>query len=82
MTHYVHIDTEIVLGNGLVGPDEGSPELMGPFGSNNEQIEWLIADLAAVNRTVTPWYVEAFREPTSNNSQPQPDMRAPHIVAQ
>ncbi|KUJ16457.1 Metallo-dependent phosphatase [Mollisia scopiformis] len=59
MTHFIHIDTETDLGNGLVGPDEGSPEYGGPFGSyTNQQVDWLTADLAAaVNRTLTPWVV-------------------------
>ena len=57
MVHFIHIDTETDLGNGLVGPDEGSPEYGGPFGTYNQQIDWLAADLAAVNRTVTPWIV-------------------------
>jgi hypothetical protein len=57
MTHFVHIDTETDLGNGLVGPDEGSPENGGPFGSYNQQINWLTNDLASVNRTLTPWVV-------------------------
>lgn len=57
MVHFVHIDTETDLGNGLIGPDEGSPEYAGPFGSDNQQIDWLADDLASVNRTVTPWIV-------------------------
>lgn len=57
MTHFVHIDTETDLGNGLVGPDEGSPEYGGPFGSYNQQINWLTNDLASINRTLTPWVV-------------------------
>jgi hypothetical protein len=57
MVHFIHLDTETDLGNGLVGPDEGSPEFGGPFGTYNQQIDWLTADLAAVNRTVTPWIV-------------------------
>jgi hypothetical protein len=58
MTHFVHIDTETDLGNGLVGPGEGSPEYGGPFSSyTNQQVDWLTLDLAAVNRTVTPWVV-------------------------
>jgi hypothetical protein len=51
-------DTETDLGNGLVGPDENSPEYGGPFGAyTNQQVDWLQADLAAVNRSVTPWIV-------------------------
>jgi hypothetical protein len=57
MTHFVHIDTETDLGNGVVGPDEGNPEFGGPFGSYNQQINWLTNDLASVNRAVTPWVV-------------------------
>lgn len=57
MVHFVHIDTETDLGNGLVGPDEGDPEHAGPFGTTNQQINWLQNDLASVNKTVTPWIV-------------------------
>ncbi|CZR64193.1 uncharacterized protein PAC_14091 [Phialocephala subalpina] len=49
MTHFIRIDAETDLGNGLVGPDEGSPEFGGPFGSYNQQITWLTNDLASVN---------------------------------
>jgi hypothetical protein len=51
------VDTETDLGNGLVGPSEGSPEFGGPFGYPNQQIDWLANDLASVNRTLTPWIV-------------------------
>jgi len=57
MAHFIHIDTETDLGNGLVSPDEGSPEYGGPFGSYNQQINWLTKDLASVNRTLTPWVI-------------------------
>ncbi|TVY84030.1 Acid phosphatase [Lachnellula suecica] len=57
MAHFVILDTETDLGNGLVGPDEGSPEYGGPFGAYNQQINWLTNDLASVNRTNTPWIV-------------------------
>lgn len=55
LTHYVHIDTETDFGNGIVAPDEGNPEFTGPFGAANQQVNWLAADLAKVNRTKTPW---------------------------
>jgi len=57
MVHFVQIDTETDLGHGLVGPDEGSPEYSGPFATQDAQLNWLQADLAAVNRTKTPWIV-------------------------
>ncbi|KAF8857110.1 Metallo-dependent phosphatase [Acephala macrosclerotiorum] len=57
MAHFVHIDTETDLGNGLIGPDEGSPEYGSPFGGYNQQITWLDNDLASANRTLTPWIV-------------------------
>ncbi|KAK9459060.1 Metallo-dependent phosphatase-like protein [Lipomyces oligophaga] len=61
MVHYVAINTETDLGNGLIGEDDvDGPEDMhsGPFGSyENEQIDWLEKDLASVNRTLTPWIV-------------------------
>lgn len=58
MTKFISIDTETDLGNGLMGPDEGKPRYGGPFGSYpNEQVDWLANELAAVDRTVTPWIV-------------------------
>jgi hypothetical protein len=61
MTHFVQVDTETDLGHGFIGPDEvGGAEKMNskPFGSYmNAQTDWLIKDLAAVNRTKTPWVV-------------------------
>ena len=52
---------------GLIGPDN-------PGGSSgdtdtiqtlyaNQQVDWLAADLAAVNRTLTPWVVTAGHRP-------------------
>jgi hypothetical protein len=61
MTHFVHINTETDLGNGLVGPDSA---FGGPFGSYlNQQIDWLTNDLASVNRTLTPWVVALGHRP-------------------
>lgn len=57
LTHFINIDTETDLGHGLIGPDEGDPEFTGPFGVMNQQANWLAGDLAAVNRTRTPWCV-------------------------
>ncbi len=53
------------LGHGLIGPDEpaGGPEDSGPFALMNAQANWLTADLAAVDRTKTPWVVVAGHRP-------------------
>lgn len=64
----LQIDTETDLGNGLAGPDEpagGNNENSGPFGTTNQQRNWLINDLASVNRTLTPWLIVSgkSREP-------------------
>ncbi|KAK9452081.1 Metallo-dependent phosphatase-like protein [Limtongia smithiae] len=67
MVHYVAINTETDLGNGLIGEDDiDGPEDMdsGPFGSyQNEQIDWLEKDLAAVNRSLTPWIIVMGHRP-------------------
>jgi hypothetical protein len=65
MVHYVMLDTETDLGNELVGPSEpaGGTENAGPFGKYNQQIEWLKADLVAVDRTKTPWLIVGGHRP-------------------
>ncbi|KAF8320020.1 Metallo-dependent phosphatase [Clavulina sp. PMI_390] len=67
MAHIVMFDTETDFGNGLIGPEElnGSSGLNnGPFGTyQNEQIDFLHADLAAVDRKKTPWVVAAGHRP-------------------
>ncbi|KAK2462526.1 hypothetical protein APHAL10511_005496 [Amanita phalloides] len=63
MVHYIQLDTETDLGHGLIGPSEpGGPDNQdsGPFGSYMDaQINWLRADLAAIDRKKTPWVVAA-----------------------
>lgn len=59
MVHFTMIDTETDFDH---APDQsdGSANLgAGPFGSNGQQLEFLEADLASVDRTVTPWVVVA-----------------------
>ncbi|EMC92676.1 hypothetical protein BAUCODRAFT_27030 [Baudoinia panamericana UAMH 10762] len=66
MVHFVHFDTETDLGHGFVAPDEpggSGGENSGPFGYMNQQTQWLMADLAAVNRSLTPWIVAAGHRP-------------------
>lgn len=56
MTHFVMFDTETDLGKGLTGAEEagGSQNLKnGPFGGVNQQINFLDADLASVDRSIT-----------------------------
>ncbi|KAI1822687.1 Metallo-dependent phosphatase-like protein [Xylaria intraflava] len=64
MLHYVMIDTETDFAN---APDEpGGPAGLngGPFGSTaNQQLSFLKADLASVDRTITPWVVVGGHRP-------------------
>lgn len=56
MTHFVVFNTETDIESGVAGPEEkgGSEGLNnGPFGSANQQIEFLKADLAGVDRKLT-----------------------------
>jgi len=66
LTHFVQIDTETDLGHGLIGPTEpGGSEGFhtGPFGTPNQQIDWLERDLASVDRSKTPWVVVLAHRP-------------------
>ena len=63
MVHFVMFDTETDLGKGLIGPEEfGGRQLLdnGPFGTENQQISFLDADLSSVNRKVTRMYMCFF----------------------
>lgn len=63
--HFVVIDTETDLGNGLVGPDQTKDGIDSKsFGSyENEQVDWLEKDLKAVNRCKTPWVIVTGHRP-------------------
>ncbi|OAA70350.1 Metallophosphoesterase domain protein [Cordyceps fumosorosea ARSEF 2679] len=63
MAHVVMIDTETDFKNAPdeVGGSEGYDS--GPFGAPNQQLEFLEADLASVDRAVTPWLVVAGHRP-------------------
>ncbi|KAK4993090.1 hypothetical protein LTR66_006095 [Elasticomyces elasticus] len=67
LAHYIQLDTETDLGHGFTSPDEpgGSEhENSGPFGPYMDaQTDWLAKDLAAVNRTETPWIIVAGHRP-------------------
>lgn len=58
MVHYVQVNTETDFTG---APDTGYPA--GPFGASGQQLAWLAADLAAVDRTLTPWVVVAGHRP-------------------
>ncbi|KAK7955657.1 Metallo-dependent phosphatase-like protein [Apiospora aurea] len=59
MVHFVMIDTETDF---AFAPDETWLE-SGPFGVPHQQLEFLEADLASVDRTVTPWVVVSGHRP-------------------
>ncbi|GAA5845342.1 hypothetical protein JCM11251_008002, partial [Rhodosporidiobolus azoricus] len=42
----------------------------GPFGAHNEQVEWLKADLAKVDRSVTPWIIVQLHRPWYTSMSP------------
>lgn len=42
----------------------------GPFGRHNEQIDWLKADLANVDRSLTPWVVVNLHRPWFTSVSP------------
>ena len=61
--HVVMIDTETDF---PTAPDglSGSQHLQaGPFGTPNQQIDFLKADLASIDRTITPWVIVAGHRP-------------------
>jgi 3',5'-cyclic AMP phosphodiesterase CpdA len=76
MAHFVQIDTETDLGHGLIAPDEPGgveKEDSGPFASYmNQQTDWLKKDLAAVDRSKTPWVIVAGHRPWYINIEPDP----------
>ena len=67
MVHVVMFDTETDFKN---APDEpGGSQMLGsgPFGRNGQQIDFLNADLASVDRRVTPWVIAAGHRPWYTN---------------
>ncbi|KAG6021204.1 hypothetical protein E4U41_002554 [Claviceps citrina] len=63
MAHFVMIDTETDFGNAPDGPHGEAQFNAGPFGAPNQQLEFLEADLASVDRTITPWLILAGHRP-------------------
>ncbi|PYH88175.1 acid phosphatase [Aspergillus ellipticus CBS 707.79] len=63
LVHVTMIDTETDFADAPDGTD-GSADLdTGPFGRRQQQLDFLAADLASVDRTVTPWLVVAGHRP-------------------
>ncbi|UNI13395.1 hypothetical protein JDV02_000143 [Purpureocillium takamizusanense] len=63
MVHVVMIDTETDFAD---APDaEGGEQgfKTGPFGARNQQLEFFEADLASIDRTITPWVIVAGHRP-------------------
>lgn len=67
LVHYISINTETDFPN---APDQigtlsidGYLLSEGPFGYNGQQIDWLKADLASVDRSVTPWVIVGGHRP-------------------
>ncbi|GAD97726.1 hypothetical protein NECHADRAFT_87328 [Paecilomyces variotii No. 5] len=63
MVHVTMIDTETDFPEAPDGPDGSAGLNGGPFGSPNQQVDFLTADLASVDRTVTPWVIVAGHRP-------------------
>ncbi|KAI2684171.1 hypothetical protein CBS147317_8336 [Penicillium roqueforti] len=63
MAHVVMIDTETDFPNAPSGQGGSAKLNGGPFGTANQQIEFLKADLASVDRSVTPWLIVAGHRP-------------------
>jgi hypothetical protein len=63
MMHVVMFDTETDFKNAPDGPGGSAGLDGGPFGFANQQLEFLEADLASVDRTVTPWLIVAGHRP-------------------
>lgn len=63
MAHIVMINTETDFPNAPDGTDGSAKLNSGPFGKPNQQTDFLKADLASVDRTVTPWVIVAGHRP-------------------
>ncbi|KAI0971286.1 Metallo-dependent phosphatase-like protein [Xylaria arbuscula] len=63
MLHFVMIDTETDFASAPDGPGGSAGLNSGPFGAANQQLAFLEADLASVDRTVTPWVVVGGHRP-------------------
>ncbi|KAF2247935.1 Metallo-dependent phosphatase [Trematosphaeria pertusa] len=63
MIHVTMIDTETDFANAPDQPGGSAGLDSGPFGTATQQLDFLAADLASVDRSVTPWLVVAGHRP-------------------
>ena len=63
MAHIVMFDTETDFAKAPDGPHGSAGLNGGPFGTPNQQLNFLHADLASVDRRVTPWVIVAGHRP-------------------
>ena len=63
MVHVTMIDTETDFANAPDSPGGFAGLDSGPFGAPNQQLEFLAADLASVDRSVTPWLIVGGHRP-------------------
>ncbi|KAJ5219613.1 hypothetical protein N7468_008817 [Penicillium chermesinum] len=63
MAHIVMINTETDFPDAPDGKDGSAKLDGGPFGYPHQQLDFLKADLASVDRTVTPWLIVAGHRP-------------------
>lgn len=63
MAHIVMFDTETDFASAPDGPNGSANLDGGPFGAPGQQVQFLQADLASVDRTVTPWVIVAGHRP-------------------
>jgi hypothetical protein len=63
MVHVTMFDTETDFANAPDGPGGSAGLDSGPFGAANQQLQFLEADLASVDRTITPWLIVGGHRP-------------------
>ncbi|TAQ86417.1 hypothetical protein B7494_g5261 [Chlorociboria aeruginascens] len=63
MVHVVMFDTETDFADAPDGPGGSAGLDSGPFGAPNQQLQFLEADLASVDRSVTPWLIVGGHRP-------------------
>ncbi|OTB05340.1 hypothetical protein M426DRAFT_319888 [Hypoxylon sp. CI-4A] len=63
LLHFVMIDTETDFDDAPDGVGGSAGLNGGPFGAPNQQLEFLEADLASVDRSVTPWLLVGGHRP-------------------
>jgi hypothetical protein len=63
LVHVVMFDTETDFTDAPDAPGGSAGLDSGPFGAPNQQLQFLEADLASVDRTVTPWLIVGGHRP-------------------